>query len=490
MTDQCLEPAYRLSDLLRTRKVSAAGLLEQFVARMERLNPALNAVVATNLEGARERARAADAATARGDSWGPLHGLPMTIKDSLEVAGMPTVCGAPALREHRPRQTAPAVQRLIDAGAIVFGKTNVPLYAGDVQTYNKVYGTTNNPWNPERTPGGSSGGAAAAVAAGLTALELGSDIGGSIRTPAHFCGVYGHKPTYGLVPQRGHIPGPPGTIGEPDLSVVGPLARSAEDLALMLPIVAGPIAPEAAGWRVTLPPPRRGKLSEYRVHAWLDDPFCRVDAGVRDVLQQSVEALRRAGCVVATDAPKGFSLEEIYELYFALLGAVFAGGLPEKVYGRARLAGALAAWMNRDRANTLPGFLARATLSHRQWLKLNEKRERLRLRFEAFFADADVLLMPVSRTTAPPHNQKGEVYGRTLTVNGHAEPYATQFTWIGPATVAGLPATSAPVGLAADGMPVGVQIVGKHLDDLATIDFARQLAGVAGGYRAPPSARE
>lgn len=487
MSELCLEPAHRLIDLLRSRKVSALDLLEQHAARLARLNPALNAVVATDLDGARERARAADAALARGEPCGPLHGLPMTIKDTLEVTGMPTVSGAPVLKDYRPARNAPAVQRLIDAGAVVFGKTNVPLYASDVQTFNKVYGTTRNPWNPERTPGGSSGGAAAALAAGLTPLELGSDIGGSIRTPAHFCGVYGHKPTYGLVPVRGHIPGPPGTIGEPDLSVVGPLARSAEDLELALSVVAGPVAPADTGWRVELPRPRPASLRDYRVIAWLDDPACAVDAPVRTVLEQALEKIRQQGCAVQAGPPAGFALEELYELYFALLGAVFAGSLPEKVYKRARLAGMVATWFGRNKVNTLPGFLGHATLSHRAWLKLHEKRERLRLKFEALFANCDVLLLPVTRTTAPPHTQEGEVYSRLLTVNGRREPYASQFNWIAPATVAGLPATSAPVGRAADGMPVGLQIVGACLRDLTTIDFARRLAPVTGGFVAPPA---
>lgn len=486
MSELCLEPAHRLMDRLGRREVSALELLDQHAARLARLNPPLNAVVATNLDAARARAREADAATARGESWGPLHGLPMTIKDTLEVAGMPTTAGAPALKDHRPRQNAPAVQRLIDAGAIVFGKTNVPLYAGDVQTFNKVYGTTRNPWNLERTPGGSSGGAAAALAAGLTPLELGSDIGGSIRTPAHFCGVYGHKPSYGIVPARGHIPGPPGTVSEADMSVVGPLARSAEDLALALSIVAGPIAPDANGWRLDLPAPRPASLRDYRLHAWLDDPACPVDAAIRPVLEQALEKLRQHGCQVTTGAPQGFALDELYALYFALLGAVFSGGLPEKVYRRAQLAGTVAAWFGRNRVNTLPGFLGHATLSHRAWLRLHEQRERLRLKFEALFQTCDVLLMPVTRTTAPPHTQDGEVYSRLLTVNGRAEPYATQFNWIAPATVAGLPATSAPVGRAADGLPVGLQIVGAYLHDRTTIDFARQLAALTGGFSPPP----
>jgi amidase len=486
MSDQCHEPAHRLLQRLRERTLAAGELLEQHIARLERVNPALNAVVATQFDAARERAKQADAALQRGESWGPLHGLPMTIKDSFEVAGMPTTCGAPALKDYRPQQNATAVQRLIDAGAIVFGKTNVPLYAGDVQCFNKVYGTTNNPWNVQRTPGGSSGGAAAALAAGLTPLELGSDIGGSIRTPAHFCGVYGHKPSFGIVPTRGHIPGPPGTVSEADLSVVGPLARSAEDLALALPIVAGPSGPAATAWRLQLPSPRHAQLQAYRVAAWLDDAACPVDAAVRAVLEDAVERLREQGCAVTTGAPAGVSLAEIYELYFGLLCAVFAGGLTDKLYRRAALSGALASWVGRDRSNTMPGFLRGATLSHRSWLRLHEKRERLRLKLEALFQHCDVLLTPVSRTVAPPHTQVGALYARSIAVNGKPEPYATQFNWIAPATVAGLPATSAPVGLTPERLPVGIQIVGAHLQDLVTIDFARQLTALTGGYRAPP----
>lgn len=484
--EPCLEPAFRLAAQLRERRITAVELLERYRQRVERLNPALNAIIASDFDAARERARAADAATARGESWGPLHGVPITIKDSLEYAGLPTVCGAPALAQHRPRASAPAVQRLVDAGAIVFGKTNVPMYAGDVQTFNKVFGTTKNPWNPERTPGGSSGGAAAAVAAGLCALELGSDVAGSIRTPAHFCGIYGHKPSSGLIPQRGHIPGPPGTASDADLVVVGPLARSAEDLALALQVAAGPVAPASTGWRVTLPGPRHARLADYRVHAWLDDPYCPVDASIKPALEGAVGQLRQAGAQLTVGAPP-FSLAELHALYFELLCSIFGAGLPARLYRRARLAGRFARWFGRARPDTMGGFFYNATRSHRDWLVANEKRERLRLKFEEFFRTCDVLLMPVVRIAAPPHIQARSPYQRQIIVNGRDEPYGTQFTWIGPATLAGLPATSAPVGQTAEGLPVGIQIVGAHLQDLTTIDFARQLTALTGGFRAPPS---
>jgi len=209
MTEWHHKPASTLLAAMDKGEVSSAELTDHFQRRFETQNPKINAIVATNFEGAADRAKQADEARAKGDSWGPLHGLPMTIKDALEVTGMPAVGGAPMWKDHRPTRNADAVQRIVDAGAVIFGKTNVPFMSGDLQTYNDVYGTTNNPWNTDYVPGGSSGGAAAALAAGLTPLELGSDIGGSIRTPAHFCGVYGHKPTYGIVSKRGHLPGPP-----------------------------------------------------------------------------------------------------------------------------------------------------------------------------------------------------------------------------------------------------------------------------------------
>lgn len=253
---------------LREGRLSAREALELHIARLDRLNPRLNAVVATDLDGARRRADEADQARRRGEDWGPLHGLPMTIKDTWEVAGMACAAGSATYRHHRPAHHAPSVQRLVDAGAIVYGKTNVSELALDIQSYNAVYGTSRNPWDVARTPGGSSGGAAAALAAGLTPLELGSDIGGSIRIPAHFCGVYGHKPTYGIVPLRGHIPGEPGHVSEPPLGVAGPMARSAEDLQLLLDLIAVPGEDRRPGWSLTLPAPRHAALSAFRVLMW------------------------------------------------------------------------------------------------------------------------------------------------------------------------------------------------------------------------------
>src|SRR5512139_379828 len=322
MTDLHFRSASSLAAALRRREVSSRELLEHFLARVEKHNPALNAVVTLDAERARARAAEADAALARGESWGPLHGVPMTVKDTVETAGVRTTAGAPLLAQHVPAADATAVARLRAGGAVIFGKTNIPLFASDVQSYNAVFGTTNNPWDASRTPGGSSGGAAAALAAGLTGLELGSDIGGSIRTPCNWTGVFGHKPTHDLVPLRGHIPGPPGTLAEPDLAVAGPMARSADDLDLALDLLAGPRDDEAVGWRLALPRPRHARLRDYRVAAWLDDRDLPVDAEVARVLGDALARLRAAGAAIDERARPFDSLVEIFDLYQQLLWPV------------------------------------------------------------------------------------------------------------------------------------------------------------------------
>jgi amidase len=481
MDDVVFRPVVALAKALRAGELGSRDLLEQYVSRVERLNPRVNAVVALDLERARRRADEADAARKRGTLLGPLHGLPMTIKDSLETEGLRTTCGVPELAGHVPARDATAVARLRAAGAVVFGKTNAPTWAMDVQTYNPVYGTTSNPWDPARSPGGSSGGAAAAIAAGLTALEMGSDIGGSIRNPAHYCGVYGHKPSFGIVPDRGHLPPSPGTLASTDIGVVGPLARSAEDLALALEVVAGAEEDQAVGWRLALPPPRRGALRDYRVAAWLDDPACPVDDAVRGRLEAVVEALVKAGVHVEAARPVDFA--EAFRDYLRLLLPVTTAGAPDAVIA------ALAEHATQlpPEADDIQARLARfATQRHRDWLAANEKRQRWRARWAAFFRDHDVLLCPASPVTAIRHDHDGDVFTRTMQVNGTTRPYADQVAWAGVIGMAYLPATVAPAGRSPAGLPVGVQIVGPYLEDRTTLDFARRLAEVAGGYAPPP----
>jgi amidase len=483
MAEVAFKSASELVGMLRRREISSRELLEVHLARVAKHGKALNAVVCLDEERARADAAAADAELARGRARGPLHGLPITIKDTFETAGLRTTAGAPELANHVPQHDADAVARLRRAGAVIFGKTNVPFMAGDWQSYNAVYGTTNNPWNASRVPGGSSGGAAAAVATGETPLELGSDIGGSIRVPSHWSGVCGHKPTWGIVPQRGHIPPPPGMLAPPDLNVCGPIARTVDDLSLALDVLAGPGELDAVGWRLELPPARRSRLGDYRVTACFQDATYPVDASVRALLESAVERLRRAGVAVRVLEKPPVDLAAARRAYDVLLLPLMAGSFPE---------GALAAF--KQLADSAPAddpnpavATARAfTASHITWIRANEERERLRAAMHELFHETDVLLLPVNQLPAIPHMHEPEMPLRTLTVNGKSIPYTDLLYWIAPATMCKLPASVVPVGRTPDGLPVGVQIVGSHLEDKTTLDFARRLAELTGGFTPPP----
>lgn len=482
MEDTPFRSAAALAGALRRRELGSRELLERYLERVERLNGGINAVVALDPERARAAAGAADAAAARGEFKGPLHGLPVTIKDTFETEGLRTTAGTKTYARHVPERNAVAVQRLVDAGAIVFGKTNTPAFAADMQSYNEVYGVTRNPWDTARTPGGSSGGAAAAVATGLAAFDLGSDIGGSIRNPAHYCGVYGHKPTFGIVPRRGHIPGPPGTLATTDISVVGPLARSADDLELILAVIAGPLPEQAIAWRFAPPPPRRERLADYRVAAWLDDEDLPVDGAVKRTLQNAVDALRRAGARVDDQARPAMRLRDAFWAFLRLLWPVTTAGVPDEVFDRLRRSAARHASEDDSVAARFARF---STATHREWLAANEARERYRAAWQAFFAQYDVLLTPVTPVCAPGHDHSADMLARTISVNGKPRWYWEQTAWAGLAGMAYLPATVAPAGTA-DGLPVGVQIIGPYLEDRTPIDFARRLAEVVGGFVPPP----
>ena len=474
--------------MLRAGKISSLELVDATISRIEATNGDLNAVVAKDYQRARACARASDAARANGKPIGPLHGLPMTIKDSLETAGLVTTSGAPELRDHVPQEDAAAVQRALEAGAVVLGKTNLPIYAGDWQTYNAVYGRTNNPWDLERTVGGSSGGAAAAIAAGLVPMEVGSDIGGSIRTPAHYCGVYGHKPSHGIVPGRGHIPGPPGTLSEPDLAAIGPLARTAADLQLGLDVIAGPDTMQRDGWKLELPPPRAERLSDFRVGYWLDDPLSPIDHAVRTELEATIEALRPHVKLIDIGSP--FELERIVPLYVRLLMGVIGGDMPKPLQALTRLLlpyYALADRLGLDSNLITKNAVRGMRQSHADWARSNEGRTKLRWQCHALFKDIDVLLTPVVPTTAFPHQTGGNHLSRKIVVNGQKRPYMDHVCWIALASAAFLPATSAPVGVTSDGLPVNIQIVGPFLGDRTTIRFAELLTEIRGGFRAPPA---
>jgi amidase len=483
MGEVAFRSATELVGMLRRREISSRELLEIHLARVAKHGRALNAVVCLDEERARAEAAAADAELARGRARGPLHGLPITIKDTFETAGLRTTAGSPELANHVPERDADAVSRLRRAGAIIFGKTNVPFMAGDWQSFNAVYGTTNNPWNASRVPGGSSGGAAAAVAAGETSLELGSDIGGSIRVPSHWSGVCGHKPTWGIVPQRGHVPPLPGMLASADLNVCGPIARSVDDLSLALGVLAGPGELDAAGWRLELPPARRSRLADYRVTACFQDPAYPIDASVRALLESAVERLRRAGVTVRVLEKPPVDLATARRVYDTLLLPLMGGSFPESALKAFQQLASSAA---PDDPNPLVATARAFTASHITWLAANEERERLRARMHELFRETDVLLLPVNQLPAIPHMPEPSMPERTLTVNGKTIPYTDLLGWIAPATMCKLPATVVPVGRTPDNLPVGIQIVGSHLEDHTTLDFARRLAELTGGFTPPP----
>jgi amidase len=471
--------ATALAAALRTGKVSSVELLQAYLARVDRFNPALNALVVDDRATALKRARAADRARAKGESWGPLHGLPMTVKESFDLQGQPTTWGHVTRAGHVATQDALAVQRLKAAGAVIFGKSNVPLNLADFQSYNDVYGTTHNPWDVTRGPGGSSGGSAALVAAGLTGLEYGSDIGGSIRNPAAYCGVYGHKPTWCIVPKRGHSLAPrPGA--EADLSVVGPIARSAPDLALALKLTAGPDALNARGLVYRLPPAPKA-VKGLRVAVWLDDALAPVDDSVKTRVEAAARALAKAGAKVDFQARPAFDAAHAHRVYSTLLQANLAA---RRVDFDALLEARAKLRANDQSEHALN--LRASTASYKDVFDANQQRETLRWAWHDFFARHDMLLMPITATAALKHDHSEPMPARTMHINGVDLPYFGQLFWAGLATASFLPATVAPAGLTPQGLPVGVQIVGPEMADMSTIWLAAQLARLIGGFTPPP----
>ena len=464
---------------IRAGRLSSRDHLEFLLDRVERLNRPLNAVVTLDAERARREADAADAALANGHNLGPLHGVAMTIKDSFQTVGMRTTSGAPELSGHIPEVDAVPVARLRAAGAVIFGKTNLPIYAGDTQSYNEVFGQTNNPWNLERTPGGSSGGSAAALAAGFTPFELGSDIGGSIRGPASTCGIFGHKPSYGIVPALGQIPGPPGTLTQADIAVAGPMARNVEDLELGLDLLAGPDDWHAPGYRLELPAARHETLADYRVAVWLEEPSSPIDDRVLERLERAANALGDAGARVDREARPDFTFDYATRVFGQLLGAAMCGGFSHDEIEELAIRG-----IREDEEGALAARWA--SQRHRTWLSANERRLQMRRKWHDFFKHWDAVLLPCLPTTAIPHDHSEPMGARRITVNGEQRAYGEQTLWVGLTGVAYLPATVMPAGTASDGLPVGLQIAGPFLEDRTTLDLARRLSEEIGGFERPP----
>ena len=467
---------------IRRRRISSVELTRAMLDRIGQHNRTLNAVVTVLSDSALARAKEADAATGKGHRWGALHGVPIVIKDSFCIAGVRTTAGVEEIAKQLPDRDAEVVARLRAAGAVILGNTNVPFLLSDWQSYNSIYGTSNNPWDRTRTPGGSSGGSAAALAAGLGYLSVGSDLGGSIRVPAHFCGVYGHKPSLGVVPMVGHVPPPPGTPPGPagDLSVAGPMARTADDLEAAMKILGGPAGDEALAYRWTLPPPRRRRIAEYRLGCVLDDPLCPVSRDVKEVLQAAVEALRKAGVRVDEGWPEGVVPRQHHETYRYLLRAMFAGNLRDQDLEKVRAEAARP-------DGGIEAIEARAWVDpHSKFRAANRQRVVARRTWQQYFKEHDAFLLPTAIVPAFPHDHSEPSNARKLATTDGPRPYGDLFFWISLATLAGLPATTAPVGFTRSALPVGIQIVGPYLEDATPIDVARKLAGLIGGFRAPP----
>lgn len=475
-------PAHELIARLRAGTLSSFELTRAAIARVREINRNLNPVVALDEGAALGRAREADAALRTGRAPGLLHGLPVTIKDCFEVAGFPAVNGAPELRGYRPVHHAPAIARMVEAGAIVIGKTNVPRYSLDLQTFNDVFGVTRNPWNVDRTPGGSSGGAAVALATGVTSLEIGSDLAGSLRGPAHATGVCALKPSFGVVPTAGALSSLPGALRTPDMVVAGPMARTVADLGLLFGVLAGPAGREAAGWRLGLPAPR-APANRLRVAAWLDDDNCPVASDVGAVLAGTCRALAGAGVAVDEQARPGFDPGEYFRTFLELMYAEMSAGFPENVF-RAFTAAARRQDGHAERAalTLMPGAVAQR---HRDWLRTCERRETYRAAWDEFFTRYDVLLTPAMPTTALPHDHR-PFEARSVRLGGREFAYMQQSFWCGLATLSLLPAAVVPAGLAADGMPVGVQLIGPYLADYTVLELARLVEALTGGFRRPP----
>ena len=453
MTDLGLLSTTEQIELIRKREVTSSELTAHYIERIERLDHEINSVVTRDFERALSESELADEKTSRGETLGPLHGIPITVKDALATEGLRSTGGAVELSEYVPNGDAAVVQAVRDAGAIVMGKTNLPRWSGDIQAYNEMFGTTNNPWDLERVPGGSSGGAAAAVAMGFTSFEIGTDIGGSIRFPAAFNGVWGHKPSFGLIPTTGYLDYENGGLNEADINVFGPIARSASDLDLLLSLMVRSKKP----WVVQLSDPP-ADIRKLKIGAWLDDEFCPVDAEVLETVDIAVSALEADGFQIDREARPAIDPDEA-----AMLGL----------------------WLvqratSQSTQSNGPG--------HRIWLDHHVRREEIRKAWEHFFSSYDAIILPVSFVPPFHHQQTGDWSKRTLICNGEDRPYRDVAKWTTMVGMAYLPSTVPPIGIGASGVPVGCQVVGAYGHDRLTISLASHIGDLMGGFIAPPRA--
>ncbi len=445
----------QLAAAIRVGRVSAIEMLDAHLVQIDAHNPALNAIITMDAEQAYTRAREADAALARGEVWGPLHGVPFTLKDALATAGMRTTTGFPPL-DHVPQEDSTVAARLKAAGGILIGKTNVAAMLGDFgRTENPLFGRTNNPWDTARTPGGSSGGAAAALAAGMTPFDIGTDLSGSLRIPAHFCGVFGLKPTEHRVPLTGLIPGLPPPRSVRIMSCIGPMARTAEDLALLYAIIAGPDGRDTDVPPVPVDDVPELALKDLRIAVAPTFPGFPVAAAIRDAVQALAQQLSHTSAAVDEAA--------LPTLDFSQEGAS-AGALIEMMTG--------AFQPEEDQPPT--------TLAH--YLEALHRRDESMIAWEQFFQKWDVLLCPPSMTTAFPHCEGWP----PLPVDGQEVDYMMAAAHCVMFNYTGHPAVVLPYTRDANGLPIGVQMVGRRWDESLLLAMAKTLAGVTGGFRRPP----
>jgi amidase len=477
--------ATELTTALRTKKVSAVELTQAAIARIERHDARINAMCVRDFERALQNAKAADLALSRGGRE-PLLGIPITVKESFNVAGLPTTWGFVDQKAFVPGADALAIDRVKAAGGVILGKTNVPVALSDWQSYNPIYGSTNNPFNLGRTPGGSSGGSSAALAAGFGALSLGSDIGGSLRVPAHYCGVYAHKPTFGLCPARGHTPPPlPPLPSNRDLSVIGPMARSAADLALLLDVMAGtdPIF-DGVAYQLELPAARHVVLKDFRVLLLESHPLLPTGGAVRGALETLASGLSKAGASVTHQSPLLPDLAETSRVYMRMLLSFLAASFPPDIYAGAQ---AMAARLSDDDDSLAAERLRGIVLSHRDWVVADSRRVGLRAQWRELFKAFDAVICPVMPTPAYPHDHHEPQEERRIMIDGKPYPYVDQLVWPGIATLPGLPSTALPVAMSDDGLPIGVQIVGPWLEDRTPLKLAELIEREFGGFTPPPA---
>jgi amidase len=463
---------------LRTGAVSSSELTEMHIERIERLDGPLNAIPVRTFDRAREAASEADARRKRGED-APLLGLPMTLKESEQVAGLPQTAGIPDFKDYRAQADGAAARATLGNGAALLGKTNIPVALGDWQADSPIYGRTNNPWDLSRTPGGSTGGGGAALAAGLTPLEVGSDIGGSIRVPAAYCGVWGHRPSETAIPRSGAFPQSDHPNPVALMGVQGPLARSARDLELLFDLMAGPDAGEDAAWRLEIPPSRHAALADFRVAVMPRLPLSPLADEVAGKVDELCAFLSKAGARVEVAMPS-IDLEPYFRDYVTLLQAVVTQAQPREERE------ARAADLRKSGEMADAAMADGLTIDFSGLSMLLRRREAARIAWREFFSEWDVLIGPMTMTTAFPHAE-GPFDSRVLSVDGNEVPYFTNIVYPMLAIFAGQPSTAFPAGLgAASGLPVGLQAIGPYLEDRTPIRFAQLLEEQWRGFTRPP----